>query len=97
MIMNRMVVSPSVGLGLRAGLPDGFDRLYPCSTCTTNGEQQNRQAQDLFCKYFLFWQFLDFLPLPGHFYFLVLSFQPNARLRLHQCLRHEASLFYAPS
>src|SRR5262249_10553226 len=41
--MNRVVVSPS-GLGFGAGHPDGFDRLSPGSTYTSNKGQRDRQV-----------------------------------------------------
>src|SRR5260370_14718595 len=42
--MNRIVVSPS-GCGLGGGLPDGFDRLSPASTQTSNEGGRDRHGR----------------------------------------------------
>src|SRR5262249_50395551 len=46
--MTRIVISPYGLVGLGAGIPDGIDRLIPCSICTSNDVGGNRHVEQFF-------------------------------------------------
>src|SRR5215813_27503 len=46
--MTRNVISPYGLVSFGAGLPDGIDRLIPCSICTSNDVGGNRHVEHFF-------------------------------------------------